>query len=313
MVEHAFRANAGDRFVVTLDSSAFDPLVRVGRMNGPDFVEISSNDDAPGGGLNSTIAGLDTTHPFSAIKEFKDRYRCIASDLRNANGGQSSGPLEVDRPWDSHTDDQLGLMDHLGIKQFMVLGYCIGGPFIWNLLKRAPDRVVAAVLTQPSGFRPELPNQFYDNNIANWGLALVAAVVPVIPTVIAPVAAVVPTVVMVRAAPVVAAIVARQHGSGDGEGQDGTGHGLEKALGIHGNPSGWHVSPSCRSHLNRFRLENGYGHVNDALAKCIQPPVGRVRAAIIAAFPFASPPAAARQGAGACVPEPACPRNTSTP
>ena len=128
----------------------------------------------PGGGLNSTIAGLDTTHPFSALKEFKDRYRCIAADLRNANGGQSSGPLEVDRPWDSHTDDQLGLMDHLGIEQFMVLGYCIGGPFIWNMLKRASDRVVAAVLTQPSGHRPELPDQFYDNNMKGWGPALVA-------------------------------------------------------------------------------------------------------------------------------------------
>jgi len=49
------RANAGDRVVVTLDSSAFDPLVRVGRMNGSDFVEIGSNDDAPGGGLNSRL------------------------------------------------------------------------------------------------------------------------------------------------------------------------------------------------------------------------------------------------------------------
>ena len=53
-----------------------------------------------GGGLNSTIAGL-TTHPFNAIEEFKGEYRCIAADLRNANRGQSSGPLEIDRPWDS--------------------------------------------------------------------------------------------------------------------------------------------------------------------------------------------------------------------
>src|ERR1700757_2382936 len=59
-----------------------------------------------GGGLNSTIAGL--TNPFDAIGEFKGEYRCIAADLRNANPGQSSGPLEIDRPWDSHTDDQLG-------------------------------------------------------------------------------------------------------------------------------------------------------------------------------------------------------------
>ncbi len=39
-----------------------------------------------------------------------------------------------------------------------MLGYCIGGPFIWNLIKCAPKRVVAAVLTLPSGFRPELPD-----------------------------------------------------------------------------------------------------------------------------------------------------------
>ncbi len=126
----------------------------------------------PGGGLNATISYVTGSAPFNAIAEFKNEYRCIAADLRNANGGESSGPVEVDRPWDSYADDHLGLMDHLGIKQFMVLGYCIGGPFIWNLLKRAPDRVIAAVLAQPSGFRPEMPNLFYENNIKGWGPAL---------------------------------------------------------------------------------------------------------------------------------------------
>src|SRR5271166_2762792 len=118
-----------------------------------------------GGGLNSTISGLTSGSPFNPIEEFKGEYRCIAADLRNANGGQSSGPVEVDRPWDSYADDQLALMDHLGIDRFCVLGFCIGGPFIWNLLKRAPNRVVAAVLSQPSGFRPEMPDLFYNNNI----------------------------------------------------------------------------------------------------------------------------------------------------
>lgn len=125
-----------------------------------------------GGGLNSTMAGL-ATMPFDPVKEFQGEFRCIASDLRNANGGQSTGPLEVDRPWDSYTDDHLGLMDHLGIKKFMVLGFCIGGPFIWNLLKRAPDRVVAAVLAQPSGSRPEMRDLYYDNNMKGWGPQLV--------------------------------------------------------------------------------------------------------------------------------------------
>jgi pimeloyl-ACP methyl ester carboxylesterase len=124
-----------------------------------------------GGGLNSTVAGL-ATHPFNPLDEFKGEYRVIAADLRNANGGQSTGPLEIDRPWDAYTDDHLGLMDHLGIGEFLVLGFCIGGPFIWNLLKRAPRRVAAAVLTQPSGFRPAMPDLFYQNNIKGWGPAL---------------------------------------------------------------------------------------------------------------------------------------------
>ena len=94
----------------------------------------------PGGGLNSTIAAL--ANPFNPLVELKNEYRCIASDLRNANGGQSSGPLEIDRPWDAYADDQLGLIDHLGIREFMVLGFCIGAPFIWNLLRRAPGRIV---------------------------------------------------------------------------------------------------------------------------------------------------------------------------
>jgi pimeloyl-ACP methyl ester carboxylesterase len=125
-----------------------------------------------GGGLNSTIAALN--NPFDAIEEFKGEYRCIASDLRNANGGQSSGPLEIDRPWDAYTDDHLGLMDHLRIGKFMVMGFCIGGPFIWNLLRRAPDRIVAAVLAQPSGSRPEMRDLFYDTNMKGWGPALTA-------------------------------------------------------------------------------------------------------------------------------------------
>ena len=125
----------------------------------------------PGGGLNSTVAGL-ANHPFNPLDEFKGEHRVIAADLRNANGGQSKGPLEIDRPWDAYTDDHIGLMDHLGISEFMVLGFCIGGPFIWNLLKRARGRVAAAVLAQPSGFRPEMPDLFYQNNIKGWGPAL---------------------------------------------------------------------------------------------------------------------------------------------
>jgi pimeloyl-ACP methyl ester carboxylesterase len=128
----------------------------------------------PGGGLNSVISYFATRSSFDAIEDLSSEHRCITMDLRNATGGQSTGPLEVDRPWDAYTDDQLGLMDHLGIDQFMVMGFCIGGPFIWNLLERAPERIVAAVLVHPSGFRPEMPDLFYQNNMTGWGPELSA-------------------------------------------------------------------------------------------------------------------------------------------
>ena len=50
----------------------------------------------PGGGHNSVMSALPTM-PFNPIAEFKGEYRCIAADLRNAIGGQTTGPLEADR------------------------------------------------------------------------------------------------------------------------------------------------------------------------------------------------------------------------
>ena len=127
----------------------------------------------PGGGLNGTIAGL-AGHAFNPLTELSDTYRVIALDIRNANGGGTEGPLDIDRTWDAFTDDQLALMDHLGIDRFLVMGFCIGGPMIWNLLKRAGERVVAAALVHPSGYTSSHPYNFYNNNIKGWAPAFVA-------------------------------------------------------------------------------------------------------------------------------------------
>lgn len=128
----------------------------------------------PGGGLNATTSFYSTTSPFDAMEEFRDTYRCITLDSRHANKGYSSGPLEIDRPWDAYTDDHLGLMDYLGVDKFLVMGFCIGGPYIWNLLKHAPNRIVAAVHAQPSGFRPEMPDLFHSGNMKDWAPLLCA-------------------------------------------------------------------------------------------------------------------------------------------
>jgi pimeloyl-ACP methyl ester carboxylesterase len=89
-------------------------------------------------------------------------------DQRNASGGESTGPIPVDDPWGAFADDQLGLMDHLGTRQFFFMGYCIGGPFAMKLMERAPQRVVAAVLCQPVGHRPENPDYMYNSGKNVW-------------------------------------------------------------------------------------------------------------------------------------------------
>jgi hypothetical protein len=54
------------------------------------------------------------------------------------------------------------------------MGFCIGNPLIWNLMKRAPGRIVASVHAQPSGVDPNLPGHFLKNNLANWAPKLLA-------------------------------------------------------------------------------------------------------------------------------------------
>ena len=121
----------------------------------------------PGGGLNSRVSNWPTA-VINAMEEFKNDFRCITMDQRNANGGESTGPVPVDNAWDAFTDDQLGLMDHLGIREFFYMGYCIGGCFAGKLLQRAPQRVVAAVFCQSVGQRPEDPDVMYRHSHENW-------------------------------------------------------------------------------------------------------------------------------------------------
>ena len=51
------------------------------------------------------------------------------------------------------------------------MGFCIGWSMIHNLVRRAPRRVADAAMMQPSGFRPEISDLFYQNYIRGWGEA----------------------------------------------------------------------------------------------------------------------------------------------
>ncbi|HEV7662300.1 MAG TPA: alpha/beta hydrolase [Chloroflexota bacterium] len=118
------------------------------------------------GGLNSTI-GFWSRLPFNPVEIFPSEFRVIAMDQRNA--GRSSGPLPIDDPWGGYADDQLGLMDHLGIDRFLTMGCCIGCSFILKLVERAPDRVVAGVMEQPIGEDHTNPGFFGPRMYTEWG------------------------------------------------------------------------------------------------------------------------------------------------
>jgi len=121
----------------------------------------------PGGGLNSRIKNWPNAI-INALEEFKADFRCITMDQRNATDGGSVGPVPVDNPWDAFADDQLGLMDHLGIRQFFFFGNCIGGSFALKLMQRAPDRLLAGILSQPIGHRPDNPDVMYNASLDVW-------------------------------------------------------------------------------------------------------------------------------------------------
>jgi pimeloyl-ACP methyl ester carboxylesterase len=102
-------------------------------------------------GLRSVIdVWSQPSAPIDPTAEFADKYRVIAMDQRNA-GGQSRAPISAKDGWDSYTDDHLAVLDHLRIDKCHLYGQCIGGSFIVNMLKRAPERVAACVLAQPIG------------------------------------------------------------------------------------------------------------------------------------------------------------------
>lgn len=100
------------------------------------------------GGLRSTIEAWSYA-PWDVPGAVAADHRVVLVDQRHA--GRSTAPVRASDGWDSYTADHLALLDHLGIECCHLLGMCIGGPFIANLLATAPERIVSAVCLQPIG------------------------------------------------------------------------------------------------------------------------------------------------------------------
>ena len=117
------------------------------------------------GGMNSVI-GFWNRAAFNPIEIFSRHYWVIAMEQRNA--GRSRGPIEPDDPWGSYAEDQLGLMSHLGVDRFHVLGCCIGCSYALRLIQRAPERVAAAVIEQPIGISEENRSVLPQHLFGRW-------------------------------------------------------------------------------------------------------------------------------------------------
>ncbi len=102
---------------------------------------------APGGMRSANELWLNV--PWNPRAALAGDYQVIGMDQRNA--GRSTAPVSASDGWDTMTGDQLALLDHLDVERCHVVGMCIGGPYIMNLLTTAPARFTAAVLLQPVG------------------------------------------------------------------------------------------------------------------------------------------------------------------
>lgn len=105
---------------------------------------------APAGLLSTIEVWSRPSAPVNPTTEFAGQYRVIAMDQRNAPG-QSHAPISASDGWHSFASDHLAILDHLGIERCHLYGQCIGGPFIWSLLKAQPERFASAIVAQPIG------------------------------------------------------------------------------------------------------------------------------------------------------------------
>ena len=148
----------------------------VDRAGASIYYEEHGNPDGPPvlllapGGLNSAIAFWGRM-PLNPLEAFADEFRLIPMDQRNA--GRSRGPLETDDPWRMYAEDQLAVLDAVGVEKAQLIGCCIGCSFIFELIERAPDRILAAVPMQPIGHDDTNAGTFGPQTWTPWGQALV--------------------------------------------------------------------------------------------------------------------------------------------
>lgn len=84
------------------------------------------------------------------------RWQCIAPNLRGARGGEVPSATTA-YTMSTYADDLVTLLDRAQIRQAVVCGLSLGGYIIFELLRRHPNRVRAAILcnTKAAADSPE--------------------------------------------------------------------------------------------------------------------------------------------------------------
>lgn len=80
-----------------------------------------------------------------------DTYTCVMPDNRECG---ETGPSPEPFTLTDLADDLLGVMDELGHQRFRLVGVSMGGMISQEIIRRAPGRVVAAVLVSTHGGSP---------------------------------------------------------------------------------------------------------------------------------------------------------------
>ncbi|MGF7158726.1 3-oxoadipate enol-lactonase [Rhodoligotrophos appendicifer] len=102
----------------------------IGPVDGPALVFINS--------LGTDFRIWDTVVP-----AFSDRFRVVLYDKRGHGLSDAPGG---DYTIEDHANDVIGLLDHLGIEKFSVVGLSVGGFIAQQLALSVPDRIEAVVL-----------------------------------------------------------------------------------------------------------------------------------------------------------------------
>jgi len=105
---------------------------------------------APAGLLSKISVWSGASAPMNPVTEWSKDFKVIVMDQRNA-GGKSRAPIKASDGWHSFAEDHLAVLDHLKIDKCHLYGQCIGGSFIFSLLKLQPQRIASAVIAQAIG------------------------------------------------------------------------------------------------------------------------------------------------------------------